>query len=103
MQKALTLWIAAASAVLCIVSCSMTDITPNPTKPHHTATGFRNNYPHDAKQSFWQWRWEKIRDGLPQKPAGGYHFDTVASNVGLLSNPALPGWGTQPCWCAWVG
>lgn len=89
MQKALTQGIAAALAALCIVSCSMTDITPNPTKPHHTATGFRNNYPHDATQSFWKWRWEKIRDGLPQKPAGGYHFDTVASNVGLLSNPSV--------------
>lgn len=37
-------------------------------KPHHTREGFRNNYPHWERASFWAWQWERWRNGVP-KPA----------------------------------
>ena len=89
MRRALTLWSAAACAVLCLASCSISDIAPDAAKAHHTATGFRNNYPHPGQQSFWKWRWEKLRDGMPRKPAAGYHFDTVTTDVAALYNPSV--------------
>lgn len=38
--------------------------------PHHDAAGFHNNYPHDAKQSFWLWKWEQLKHGVPEPPPG---------------------------------
>jgi len=44
----------------------------NPAKPHHTPNGFRNNYPHATDQNFWKWQWERLRDGTPGAPPGGW-------------------------------
>ncbi len=41
------------------------------------AEGFRNNYPHADKESFWAWQWERLRDGLPQPPPGGWNLPAV--------------------------
>ena len=35
-----------------------------------TADGFRNNYPHPGRQSFLAWKWQQLRDGVPQPPLG---------------------------------
>ena len=48
---------------------------------------FRNNYAHPEKRGFWRWKWEQWRDGLPQRPEGGYRFETVASD--LAANPSV--------------
>ncbi len=61
----------------------------DPSRPHHTASGFRNNYPHPPKQSFWQWKWEQWRDNLPAKPAEGYRFELLHTDVAALSNPSV--------------
>jgi L-ascorbate metabolism protein UlaG (beta-lactamase superfamily) len=58
--------------------------------PHHTRDGFRNNYPHDAKQSFWLWKWEQLRDGVPKEPPGGWMIPFVAADVDALRSPAGP-------------
>ena len=89
MQPALKLPMMAGIAMLCAASCTMTGSASDPGKAHHTATGFRNNYPHEPKQSFWKWRWEKIRDRVPRKPAEGYHFDIASIDVAALSNPSV--------------
>ena len=39
--------------------------------PHHAPDGFRNNYPQDPKESFWLWKWEQLRHGVPQALAAG--------------------------------
>jgi len=49
-----------------------------------TANGFRNNYPQPERGSFWKWKWEQWRDGLPNKPAGGYHFETAQPETAYL-------------------
>ena len=45
---------------------------PAPTKPHHTPTGFQNNYLGKVAKSgreFWRWQYQRLRDGVPQAPA----------------------------------
>ena len=59
----------------------------DPLKPHRTADGFRNNYPHAEKQGFWRWKWDQLRDGLPPNPEGGYRFETA--NPELAANPSV--------------
>jgi hypothetical protein len=39
--------------------------------------GFRNNYPHGDRESFWSWQWERMRDGLPKPPPGGWNLPAV--------------------------
>src|SRR6185295_4376245 len=59
--------------------------------PHHTPDGFRNNYPEDPKQSFWLWKWEQLRHGVPEPPPGGWKIPAVRSDAAALrantSNP----------------
>jgi N-acyl-phosphatidylethanolamine-hydrolysing phospholipase D len=59
----------------------------DPAKPHRTAEGFRNNYPHAEKGGFWRWQWQRLRDGLPQRPEGGYRFETAKPD--LVANPSI--------------
>ena len=59
----------------------------DPSKPHHTAEGFRNNYSDKAVKSFGhvlRWQWEAYRDGLP-KPAQT-PTPQVAPDLALLKN-----------------
>ena len=59
----------------------------DPTKPHRTADGFRNNYPHAEKQGYWRWKWDQLRDGLPPNPEGGYRFEPAKPQ--LAQNPSV--------------
>jgi len=53
--------------------------------PHHTATGFRNNYPSGWKRgSFWQWQRERWERGVPQPPPGGWRFPSEKPDVARL-------------------
>jgi len=49
--------------------------------------GFRNNYPHPEKASFWAWQWERMRDGLPKPPPGGWNLPAVKTDPALLRAP----------------
>ncbi len=45
---------------------------------HHTAEGFRNNYPGGwQRASFWRWQQERWQQGVPQAPVGGWRFPSV--------------------------
>lgn len=57
----------------------------SPTKPHHTPDGFRNNYPHDGKQSFWKWQWQRWTGGAPRDPEGGYQFPLQQPDAAALA------------------
>lgn len=59
---------------------------------HHGADGFRNNYPHPAKESFWRWKWEQLRHGAaPPPPPGGWKFPHVKTDAAALrANTSRP-------------
>ena len=46
--------------------------------------GFRNRYPHAEKGSFWQWKLEQLREGVPKAPEGGWRFDVAQPDVAFL-------------------
>jgi L-ascorbate metabolism protein UlaG (beta-lactamase superfamily) len=57
--------------------------------PHRTGDGFKNNYPHDPHESFWLWKWEQLRHGVPEAPPGGWKIpattidpETLRRNTG---------------------
>jgi N-acyl-phosphatidylethanolamine-hydrolysing phospholipase D len=52
--------------------------------PHHGPDGFRNTYPHPAKESFWRWKWEQLREGVPDPPPGGWKFPHVKTDAAAL-------------------
>jgi len=54
-------------------------------KPHHSARGFRNNYPHDPKSGFWKWKWGQWTKGIPEDPSGGYGFEVLKPDLATLS------------------
>jgi len=62
-------------------------------KTHHTAEGFRNNYPSAARGSFWKWQRERWAKGLPKIPEGGYRFELLRPDGAWLrqnrSEPTL--------------
>ena len=45
---------------------------------------FHNNYPHDAKQSFWLWKWEQMKNGVPEPPPGGWRIPQVKTDAAAL-------------------
>jgi N-acyl-phosphatidylethanolamine-hydrolysing phospholipase D len=59
----------------------------DPQKPHRTASGFQNNYPHAEKGGFWRWKWQQWRDGLPRRPEEGYRFEIAKAD--LSTNPSV--------------
>ncbi len=63
----------------------------NLVKIHHTEQGFRNLHPHPPKQSFWKWRWERLRYGIPADPENGYGFPQSKPDArSLTANRAEP-------------
>jgi N-acyl-phosphatidylethanolamine-hydrolysing phospholipase D len=73
-----------ALAALLLAACTSNPYY-DPAKPHHARDGFHNRYPHAEKGSFWKWKFEEWREGLPPSlPAGGWHFDVVKPDVPFL-------------------
>lgn len=71
-----------ALAVALLTACAAQNPHYDPSKPHHTIEGFRNNYPHPEKGSFWAWKWEQWRLSLPiDPPSGGWRFGTLAQGA----------------------
>jgi len=58
--------------------------------PHHTPEGFRNNYPHDPHQSFWLWKWEQLKHGVPRAPPGGWQIPFMATDPASLKGDTGP-------------
>ncbi|SMP40371.1 L-ascorbate metabolism protein UlaG, beta-lactamase superfamily [Desulfonatronum zhilinae] len=53
-----------------VAGCSGKNPHYDPDKPHHTPTGFQNNYPHSRPSGpdFWRWFFQRRLAGLPKKP-----------------------------------
>ena len=59
--------------------------------PHHGPDGFRNNYPHEGPRSFWRWKWEQLREGVPEPPPGGWKIPQVRTDAAALrANTTAP-------------
>jgi N-acyl-phosphatidylethanolamine-hydrolysing phospholipase D len=58
----------------------------NPAKPHHTPTGFKNNYPHDPPGNFWKWQWERWQMGGVKTPAGGWKIPAAQIDLNALQS-----------------
>jgi L-ascorbate metabolism protein UlaG (beta-lactamase superfamily) len=65
--------------------------------PSAAAQPFRNNYPHPEKESFWEWKWEQWRHGVPQAPPGGWRLPHAKADAAALRANA-----TQPT-LTWIG
>jgi L-ascorbate metabolism protein UlaG (beta-lactamase superfamily) len=72
-------------AALPLLGCA-SDPPLDPARPHHTPDGFRNRYPHAEKGSFWKWKLEQWRTGVPRTPEGGWKFDVVRPDTGFLAS-----------------
>ncbi len=76
-MKAIVKWLLAGATVAGALGCAtlLTQAGGNPyfdaAKKHHTATGFRNNYPHATDQNFWRWQYERFTAGVPASPPPG--------------------------------
>jgi L-ascorbate metabolism protein UlaG (beta-lactamase superfamily) len=51
---------------------------------------FRNNYSHEPKGSFWAWKWEQLREGVPETPPGGWKIPFETTDPQRLANDAGP-------------
>ena len=50
----------------------------------HAGGRFHNNYPHEAERSFWLWKWEQLKHGIPQPPPGGWKIPHVKTDAEAL-------------------
>jgi L-ascorbate metabolism protein UlaG (beta-lactamase superfamily) len=91
MWRVRQLAVAAIAAVLLGVALALaTDAPvraahPDPAKPHHTPTGFRNNYANVDPSGFWRWQWERWTTGVPAVPDGGWQFPRETPDLAFLA------------------
>jgi L-ascorbate metabolism protein UlaG (beta-lactamase superfamily) len=83
---------ACAAMALCAIAGPAV-AQPAPRGPE----GFRNNHPHPDRASFWAWQWDRLRDGLPKPPAGGWNVPAVKTDAAALRSPE-----TNPS-VTWIG
>jgi N-acyl-phosphatidylethanolamine-hydrolysing phospholipase D len=81
-----------------------TTVNPHfdPTKPHHTPTGFKNNYSAAVEKpfgDFLRWTWQRHTSGLP--PAPQTPTPTVKADTAFIQANAQPS-TMQPA-ITWVG
>jgi len=69
-----------SAAIAFAVVAGLASAQPAP----HGPDGYRNNYPHDARASFWAWQWERWRDGLPSPPPGGWNLPSIRTDTEAL-------------------
>jgi N-acyl-phosphatidylethanolamine-hydrolysing phospholipase D len=74
-----------------------------PTKSHHTAAGFRNNYIDSVTKSLGEvlrWQWQRIRDHLPPKPS--LPIPEAAADLDFIRRNAAAGSAMSPA-VTWIG
>ena len=96
-------WGLTLAAGLFTVGCAQTAPVHTPGKPHHTATGFKNNYIGAVDRPFTdllRWQWAAFRDGLP--PAPQTPTPTQTPDLAFLKSNATAGLGMKPA-VTWIG
>ena len=83
-MKIRSIMILCTACVLLLAACR-SNPHYNPAKSHHTQDGFRNNYSHAEKQSFWKWQWARWTSGVPADPEGGYDFPVLKPDSAFLA------------------
>lgn len=61
--------------LMLLAACTAVNPDYDPAKPHHTASGFKNNYAGSVNKKFSelvQWQIERRQQGLPKLPAQLY-------------------------------
>ena len=86
-----------------LTSCSHVNPYYNPQKPHHTQTGFKNNYISQIDETFAnlaRWQLERLQKGLP--PAPKTATPTVQADVKAIHANAAAQTTMQPA-VTWIG
>jgi N-acyl-phosphatidylethanolamine-hydrolysing phospholipase D len=93
---------ALVGAVLALSGCAGVNAQLDPSKPHHTSDGYKNNYASSVTKSrsdFFRWQFERLTSGLPKAPQTP--TPTVTPDLAFIhSNAAAP--AMQPA-ITWVG
>jgi L-ascorbate metabolism protein UlaG (beta-lactamase superfamily) len=74
----------AAAAITAAANGPVVNLHYNPDKPHHTPTGFRNNYANPEPGNFWKWQFERLQNGVPAIPEGGWTFPVDKPDAAYL-------------------
>ena len=74
----------AAAAIMAAFAVPADNLHYNPDKPHHTPTGFRNNYSNPEPGNFWKWQLERWQNGVPAIPEGGWTFPVDKPDAAYL-------------------
>jgi L-ascorbate metabolism protein UlaG (beta-lactamase superfamily) len=74
----------AAAAIMAAFAVPADNLHYNPDKPHHTPTGFRNNYSNPEPGNFWKWQLERWENGVPAIPDGGWTFPVDKPDAAYL-------------------
>jgi hypothetical protein len=79
-----------AACALVVTGCARVNPYYDPGRPHHTPSGFRNNYGAAGGKplsELLRWYVERTRDGLPRAPSthvNGYDFPLVRPDLAWL-------------------
>ncbi|MBX3585853.1 MAG: MBL fold metallo-hydrolase [Ramlibacter sp.] len=93
----------ALAVALLLGACAPMNPYYNPSRPHHTPSGFRNNYSTAVDKplaDLLRWRWEAMRQGLPRPPQ--VPTATVAPDLPFLKSNAATGHAMRPA-ITWIG
>jgi len=71
----------AAALVALGLACVAGAVAAQPGPP------YRNNYPHADKASFLAWQWQRLRDGVPAAPPGGWAIPVTRTDPAQLRSP----------------
>ena len=80
-----------AALMLCALCGPFAGFLAEAQSVHHGPGGFRNNYPQEDQQSFWLWKWEQLRQGVPEPPPGGWKIPFMKTDAAALrANTSRP-------------
>jgi N-acyl-phosphatidylethanolamine-hydrolysing phospholipase D len=73
-----------AMACAAWAACAALHSDAQDAPPHHSSDGFHNNYPTPPKASFWRWKWEQLRYGVPEAPPEGWNLPQMDTDGSAL-------------------
>jgi N-acyl-phosphatidylethanolamine-hydrolysing phospholipase D len=90
--RSVAYWALAALVSFALAACAATNPYFDPSKKHHTPSGFKNNYVDLAGKPFNElikWRWRAWRDDVPKPPSQivkGYQFELRQPDLAAMRN-----------------